>query len=294
MTELEVADDRQAAVERYRKILSRDPNSLRFAEFADALRRHGSLAEAATVCARGLLRHPHYATGHVVMGEIFRDRKLPDKADQEWREALRLDPGHPRAHLRLGELCLERGDTERATAESEAALLLNPESPEASALMAGARAKSGGKTTGGKTEEVSIGSWRPSRRPSWLTADRFEEVVAAVCDCPSVEGVILANADGLALAGGLASSSGDPQAGTAMAVELVRRAREWMVRLGAGKLRAALVQGRKGGVRCLSLGDLTLVASLKPEARASTLDAEIEDALATVSNPEGGGEQPDE
>ena len=292
MTELEVADDRQAAVERYRKILSRDPGSLRFAEFADELRRHGSLSEAAAVCARGLLRHPHYATGHVVMGEIFRDRKLPEKAEQEWREALRLDPGHPRAHLRVGELCLERGDTEQAASESEAALLLNPESPEAYALMAGARGESGGKTTGGKTEEVSIGSWRPSRRPSWLTADRLEEVVAAVCDCPSVEGAILANADGLALAGGLASS-GDPQAGTAMAVELVRRAREWMVRLGAGKLRAALVQGRKGGVRCLSLGDLTLVASLKPEARAGTLDAEIEDALASLSNPARGGEQPD-
>ena len=119
MTELEVADDRQAAVERYRRILSRDPGSLRFAEFADELRRRGSLSEAAAVCARGLLRHPHYATGHVVMGEIFRDRKLPEKAEQEWREALRLDPGHPRAHLRVGELCLERGDTERAASESE-------------------------------------------------------------------------------------------------------------------------------------------------------------------------------
>ena len=164
MTELEVADDRQATMERYRRILSRDPGSLRFAEFADELRRHGNLSEAAAVCARGLLRHPHYATGHVVMGEIFRDRKLPEKAEQEWREALRLDPGHPRAHLRVGELCLERGDTERAASESEAALLLNPESPEAYALLARARAGSGGKTTGEKTEEASIGPWRPPKQ----------------------------------------------------------------------------------------------------------------------------------
>lgn len=274
MSSVPVATADAADAEQYRRRLRRDPGSLLFAEFADHLRRAGDISAATAICARGLLRHPGYATGHVVMGEIFHDAGHPDKAEREWREAIGLDPGHPRAHLRLGEMYLARGERELAVAAIETVLLHNPEAAEAHALLDRAQGKQAQPQ-----EDVAGAPAAPPRRPDWLTADRFEEVVSAVADCASVDGALLANSDGLWLCGNL-NAGADSEAGSAAAAALMQEAQRVVTALGAGKLRAVSIRGREGSLRCRALSEVTLVAALGPRVALGVADAEIEDAIA--------------
>ncbi len=274
----------RADVDEYRRVLEREPGSLRFAEFADKLRRDGKISDATTICARGLAYHPGYATGHVVMGDIFRDAGLPEKAEAEWREALELDFTHPQAYVRLGELHLSRGEPERAVAMFETALVHNPRFPEAEARLGEARRRMSGEG-GGEGEDAAGGrQWRAGEWPRWLTSERFEELLEAVSQCRSVQSAALVNSDGLLLEGSL-PVPGALGGGAAGAAEVVAEARDLMRRLAAGRLRAMLIAGDGGSLRCLVLGDLVLAATLKLGARVGAAKAEIEEAIASVGRP---------
>jgi predicted regulator of Ras-like GTPase activity (Roadblock/LC7/MglB family) len=265
-------------------MLEREPGSLRFAEFADELRRDGKLSDATAICARGLTYHPGYATGHVVMGDIFRDAELPEKAEVEWREALRLDLTHPQAYLRLGELHLSRGEPERAVAMFEAALLHNPGLAEAQAKLAVARRRMSGESGDEGEEAADARQWRPGEWPAWLTSERFEELVEAVSDCGSVEAAALVNSDGLLLEGSL-PVPGKLGGGAGGAAELLAEARDLMRRLAGGRLRAAFIGGEGGSLRCVALADLMLAATLKPGSQVGAAKAEIEEAIANMGRP---------
>jgi predicted regulator of Ras-like GTPase activity (Roadblock/LC7/MglB family) len=283
-TKREALDNYRTDVDRYRRLLEREPGSLRFAEFADRLRRDGKIPDATVICARGLAHNPSYATGHVVMGDIFRDAGLPDKAEAEWREGLRLDTTHPQAYLRLGELHLSRGEPEQAAAMLEVALLHNPGLAEAQATLAEARKRLSGEGGAEQNEAASARRRRPGERPPWLTSERFEKLVEAVADCRSVEAAALVNLDGLLLEGNM-PVPGRLGGGAGVAADLVAEARDLMRRLAGGRLRAALVQGEGGSLYCLALGDLTLAATLRPGAQVGTAKAELEGAIATASRP---------
>lgn len=288
MTNREAVENYRAEVEAYRRLLQRNPGSLRFAEFADQLRRAGKLSDATTICARGLAHNPDYATGHLVMGEIFRDAGLLEKAERECREALRLDQAHPRAHLRLGELYLSRGQLKEATASFQAALMCKPDFPEAQARLEEAR-RGGGMGGAGEEGAAHADQWRPGERPTWLTSARLGELVEAVTGCQSVQTAGVINADGLLLEG-TAPSAGRAEGGAGAPVELVREARDLTRRLAAGRLRGALICGEDGSVQCLPLGDLTLTAALNPETSAPAARAQIEEAVAALSRPKQGQE----
>ena len=266
-------ENTQCDAEGYRRLWRRDPHSLRFAELADLARRQGHLPQAAALCARGLLLHPSYATGRVVMGDIFWDQNLEDRAEQEWQEALRIDPRHPRAHLRLGELYLRRGDLPRARAAVEAALTWNPESAEARALLA--------RVSGRPSALARAGAGRAAPPP--MSPARCQEAVAAVSACASVSRAAVVNSDGSTVAG----TDAHPEAGSAAVAQLIREARRITPQLGGGRLRGALLQGTGGSLRCLVLEQLLLIAGLEPGVSPSAADAEIEQAIAGLGGPQG-------
>jgi Tfp pilus assembly protein PilF/predicted regulator of Ras-like GTPase activity (Roadblock/LC7/MglB family) len=278
LKETEAIEAARAEVEAYRRLLARNPGSLCFAEYADRLREAGMISDATRICARGLSRHPGYATGHVVMGEVFLERGLPEKAEREWLEALRFDPGHPRGHLRLGELYMSRGETARAMVEFRSALLHRPDFPEAQARVAELCEEVAGGADAREAPQPEE-QWRPGDRPAWLTGDRLEELVETVAACDGVESAALANRDGLVLAGSLPPGA-DPGTGPVGALRLVEEARSLLRRLAAGRLKAALMCGAGGGVRCLPLDDLTLVAGISAEAPPGAVQRAIEHVLA--------------
>jgi tetratricopeptide (TPR) repeat protein len=294
VTNLDAIEDARAEAERYRRLLRRDPTSLRFAEYAERLRRAGKVTDATAICARGLMHHPGYATGHAVMGEIFRDAGLMDKAEQEWREALRLDPRHPRAHLCLGELHRSRGDLAQAAASFETAVALNPHSSEARDKLAELSESPAPGQTGETASPLHHDDRHrePARPP--LSAEECGALVDALCRTAVVEAAALTDAGGTPVAGH-ASSSGVPDSVLAAAVSLTAAAKNLTSRLGAGRIRGVLLRGSRGGLRCVPVGDLTMIATLDPktppgEAAAAT-DAAIAEEQERARAEEGSDER---
>jgi tetratricopeptide (TPR) repeat protein len=269
-------EDRSAAADDYLRLLAREPNSLRFAEYADRLRQLERLSDAMVVCKHGLVRHPSYATGHVVMAEILLDAGTPEMAAHHLREALQLDPSHPRAHLLLGELLLTQGDKERAAAEFEAALLASPNLVEAQAGLAEARgvAKSASPPAApGKAASVRAAG----QRPEWLTVDRIGDLLDLVAAHPSVDRAHVVDADGRVLA---SSTFGGPRRSGEADVGFVNDLRGLASRLAAGRLQSLALCGRQTLTLYLPLGDLVLVAGLRPGA---DLDEEVSDLGDAIS-----------
>ncbi len=273
-----VESDSLRAQEAYRRLLARDPDSLRFAEFADLLRRLGQLEEAKEVCSSGLARHPHYSTGHVVLGEVFYDAGQFAEAEAEWQLALQFDPGHPRAHLRLGDLYLSRAETERAAAAFEAVLLYCPESLEARNRLVKVR---GEKPTALPPKKKQLAR-QPGERPDWLTEYRCHELLETLRRDEIVESVALLDAKGEMYSPDAILSdsiSGQPIA------SFTRDVKDLLSRLGAGRLRAALLVGEKTSLRCVPLGDLLLVAGPKLGVKYYDFAQHMDEALADPGDP---------
>lgn len=291
MQDVEAIAGSREELQEYRRLLTRDPDSLRFAEYADRLRRFGQLEDALAICQGGLARHPGYSTGRVVMGEILIDSGKADEAEDEWRRALHLDPGHPRAHLRLGELYLSRGETDQAIAAFETALLHSPEFPEARAKLAEAKGPSPTLPAGEpKAREDRLRT--PGERPEWLTANRFGDLVERVSACPSVETASLLDSSGSPVCGDLPETVGGPTGEAPMS--FLAEARSLLSRLGAGRLRSALICSDTLSLRCVPLGDLALVAALRSRSRLGEADMQIEECMAGGERSEGNEADADE
>lgn len=263
-------------LQEYHRLLAREPDSLRFAEYADLLRRAGELLDAREICERGLARHPGYSTGHVVMGDIYNDLGDPGKAEVEWRQALTLDSGHPLAHLRLGELHLSRGDTGRATAAFEAALIYSPRQAEACAKLAEI---TGAAEAPGESAAVSPGSGRrrPGRRPDWLNIDSVQDLVVRLAASPGIEYAAVVDGEGIPL-----PSDGPPTGLERFgpgAVLFAREAVSLLSRVAGGRLRSALARSGATCLRIVPLGEWTLIAAVAPRAPIGEVDAEIEATL---------------
>jgi tetratricopeptide (TPR) repeat protein len=245
--------------------LHRDSQSLRFAQVAAQLLRERRLSEAAELCARGISRHPDYATGHVVMGEIYFHQERLEEAERHWARALRLDPRHPQAHFRMGELHFVHGNLSRAITELETAVLLRPNFTEARELLSKARNMpllGAGELE--REQQDHLGAY---------------SVLAALRQCPFVENALLATRDGRLLARSK-SSVPDPELNAALAVELGWETGRLLTHLRAGKLRGLLLKGEKGSLRSVSLPDATLIATLGPQAPLGAAEPEIAQALS--------------
>jgi len=287
MRELCAANSEQPHPPARWRFLRRGANSLRFAELADLYRRAGALAEAAALCARGLVRYPNYATGHVVMGEIFYARQLVDKAREQWQEALRLDPQHPRAHYRLAELHLSDGEHQQAMAELESAVLCDPSFAEAQSLLAELQGQQPEQAVRAREQATAPEHTRGLPMPSV----RFSELLDALQRSRFVSSAFISDANGLPLAGtptwGSVSDTADPQVTAAVSAAVAQESRRLLACLRAGELRGVLLCSRAGAIRCLSLPGATLIAELDPDAPLGAADAEIAEAVARFTDRGG-------
>ncbi|MFB3882137.1 MAG: tetratricopeptide repeat protein [Armatimonadota bacterium] len=271
-------DGRGAAIAQdYLKLLTRDPDSLRFAEYADHLRGIGKLSDATRVCEHGLMRHPAYSTGHVVMAAILLDAGMHDRGAAELQEALRLDPGHPRARLMLGKLLLDRGESASAIGEFEIALLHHPGLAEARARLAEIR----GEVLPSRSEippEKPDAHRKPGERPAWLTSVRAQDAVTQALRCSPITSAVIADADGRALAASETASCALTE-GERM-VGFVNDLRALASRIAAGRVRSAIVSTPLRRRIYLPLGDLVLAASADARGNADATITQLDQAVA--------------
>jgi tetratricopeptide (TPR) repeat protein len=96
------------------------------------------LAEAERILREVAAEQPELAAAHVNLGTVLERAARADEAMAEYREALRLDPGHDVARLNLAALHAARGAAGDAEAERlyREALQLDPQAAEAHARLA--------------------------------------------------------------------------------------------------------------------------------------------------------------
>jgi len=214
--------------------LARDPESLVFLRLGELLRRKGQFAPAERVALHGLQRHPHLADAHDLYARILADHHDDEHAFDEWDMALRIAPTHIGALKGLAFLYFKIGDVAQAEAHLQAALEAAPDDPsihQAIAVVRG-RGAAGAATPFAGTvapaaapapdaaPEQQPAAAAPSPPPPEPAAPVTAPVPVAEATAPmddervfaglegAQEGLLLLDAAGLVLGGGLRDPEG--------------------------------------------------------------------------------------
>ncbi len=119
-------DDLHRLLERFEE----QPNGRIFAPLADCYRKLNRLDEAYKVSVDGLMRHPRYSTGFVVLGKIHLDRHELEEARTAFETVLSIDPENLIALRELAEDARRRGDRKREKALREQLSAVDPAADE--------------------------------------------------------------------------------------------------------------------------------------------------------------------
>jgi tetratricopeptide (TPR) repeat protein len=223
--------------------LAADPESLVFLDLGEALRRRGQLDAAYKVMRTGLTRYPELARAHDLCARILCDRGEPDRAFEAWVTALQCDAGLVSAHKGLGFLYYQAGDLASAETHLAYAAQAHPDDAGSVAalerVLAGRRAgEEAGRRAGGPagsgTEEASASDASAAtlgepllpagpparlpasdRRPAGALTFSFDEAAPSPADEAvftgldgGADGLLLLDANGLRLGGGLRDADG--------------------------------------------------------------------------------------
>lgn len=118
-------------IERYQKILDKDPQSQIFAPLADAYRSMGMLIEAETLARNGVRYHPHFASGLVTLARILKEQEQFDEAQTLLTKAIKSSAENILAHQLRAEIFLAQQKPKEALKAYKMVLFLNPQSQSA-------------------------------------------------------------------------------------------------------------------------------------------------------------------
>jgi tetratricopeptide (TPR) repeat protein len=218
--------------------LAEEPASLAFLDLGETLRRRGQLDAAYKVARGGVIRYPGLADAHDLAARILCDQGDLAGAFDAWALALRVDPMRASALKGIGFLYFRAGDRAAALEHLLRASAADPDDPSIHLAIARARelpgaapmASSPPADTDGGTEDDGSSVVPPNPEPVSLAAD---EVRAAPAPGPELgreaeagespgsaaepfarldgggRGVLLVDACGMRLAGGLDGPAGD-------------------------------------------------------------------------------------
>jgi pilus assembly protein FimV len=96
------------------EILKNNPGSVVFARYAEELVREGKIDEAREIAENGIKANPTYAPGHSVLAEILFQQNSEEKAIEELKTAIQLDPQMPEDLLKLGKNYLSQNQLDDA------------------------------------------------------------------------------------------------------------------------------------------------------------------------------------
>lgn len=186
--------------------LAADPGSLVFLDLAELLRRRGQLGAALKVATAGAARHPGLADAHDLCARIQSDLGDGEAAFDAWMDALQLDSAHLGAHKGLGFLYFRSGDLRRALRHLEMAREASPEPGLDVAIrrVTEALAADAPAARTGESEDAPSPVPSPPAPEPPLPSDA--ELFAGLEG--SRDGLLLLDANGLRLGGGIRGRSG--------------------------------------------------------------------------------------
>lgn len=212
---------------------------LAFLELGERLRQRGQLDAAATVASAGLAHYPALADAHDLLGRIRADQGQHAGAIAAWHAALECDAGHVGALKGLAFVSFRTRDF--ATAERYLELAARGAPHDSSLLAALDRVR----------------STRPAAAP---------EAAPPISDLAS--GMLLFDAQGMRLTGGVGPGSGVEvaDAAAAEAAGLAREAARVTRLLGLGEWQYLLVEGAEFRLAVLPVTDGTTLLVSRPGA----------------------------
>lgn len=119
------------AIEEYRKVLDKDPNSKVFAPLSEALREQKEYSQAQHMAEYGIKRHPQFVGGYVALGRVLTDQAKYSQALPVLKKATELDPQNLLALQLLGNTYLQLQMSKEALKTFKMVLFLNPLSEKA-------------------------------------------------------------------------------------------------------------------------------------------------------------------
>ncbi len=102
------------------------PNTIRFAELADAYIGIGNYDEAIRLCTEGLSHYPNYGPAHLVLARAYYRSGNKAKAREILEAYLNVSPANSSAHKLLGDIALEADDIKSAVTRYRTALRMDP------------------------------------------------------------------------------------------------------------------------------------------------------------------------
>jgi len=89
--------------------LSENPGSMLFAHLADSYFQIDRIDDAIEICEQGVRKHPHYVTGHFILGKCYSKNKMFEQAEKEFKRVLLFDPKYLAAHREYAEIMAHNG-----------------------------------------------------------------------------------------------------------------------------------------------------------------------------------------
>jgi tetratricopeptide (TPR) repeat protein len=113
-------------IRRYQSLYDQDPSSRIFAPLAEAYRKEANFEFALSIAERGVLEHPHFASGRVTLGRILIDLGRVEEALKHLEKAVETAPENILAHRLLAEAYLQLKDRKNSLKSFKMVLFLNP------------------------------------------------------------------------------------------------------------------------------------------------------------------------
>jgi tetratricopeptide (TPR) repeat protein len=250
-----------ADLQRWSQEVARDPAAPAFLSLAQAYRRQGRFESAIQLCIRALARNPAHLEGHLLLAQLYLESGDQERAGDEWSIVLSLDPDHFEAHRGLGFFWLERGRREDARRHLERAAAARQE--DASVLGALALLDAGGAPDPGSGSGAIPAAVPPA--PG--------QVFAPLLADPSCLGVLVLDAQGLVLAGGLKEGGkGSAETLAALLGGVLAEASRVLDPAGLGLCRAIVLETGELVLHLAAFGeDLLLLILAVPDTPAGWL-----------------------
>jgi tetratricopeptide (TPR) repeat protein len=117
-------------IDELKRRVAQAPESIAFAQLAEALRRAGRFDEAVEACRAGLVHHPDYLSAHVTLGRALIEQGDLASAETELTGVLAAAPENLAAVRGLAEIHERRGEQGEALTHYRRALTLAPHDPD--------------------------------------------------------------------------------------------------------------------------------------------------------------------
>lgn len=239
-------DDR---IDKCKKILSKDPESLIFAALSEAYRRRGDLNMATKVCNQGLKIHPDYGSARLVMAKINMDKRFFAEAEKELSLAIKTD-GRTRANeLLLSEILIKKGKITEAKKILDKLFAADPENHQVENLLKEIKSQE-------EIDEIEV-KWKDIP-PDYKIFKQLEEELSPqealneILKVPGVVGCLIIDKDGLITEQKFKQESSSEALGVASAV-VFGEIQKSLPRIDFGSLDQALIESKEINFMVLKL-----------------------------------------